>query len=214
MSIGQQNKLGLFEHRAECVELALQDGQIAYFSQAFDEQEADVYWQHCIDSLAWRQDSIRIANKQILIPRLQCWYGDTGTDYRYSGLTLTPLPWPPFLLQIKQRVESLCQHRFNAVLANYYRDGRDSVDWHSDDEAELGVEPVIASLSLGAVRRFEMKHRYNKALRPSNIQLAHGSLLLMKGKTQQYWRHRLPKDVSIAAPRINLTFRMIRSLAA
>ena len=119
------------------------------------------------------------------------------------------LPWPEFLLPIKARIETLCAYSFNSALANYYRDGKDSVDWHSDDEQELGENAVIASLSLGASRVFELKHRYKLSLQPLKTTLSHGSVLIMKGSTQQYWRHRIAKVKHLDEARINLTFRRI-----
>ncbi|MCB1648267.1 MAG: alpha-ketoglutarate-dependent dioxygenase AlkB [Pseudomonadales bacterium] len=202
-----QGSRGLFDRAPEPVILPLQDAVLHYFPAAFAPDEADALLQSCMGSLAWRQDSLRIAGRLIPIPRLQCWYGDAGAQYGYSRLRLSPLPWSRELLFIKSRVESCSGHRFNAVLANYYRDGQDSVDWHSDDEPELG--PVIASVSLGAVRCFEMKHRYQRELKKLKLPLTHGSLLLMTGETQHYWRHRVPKEPAIAQARINLTFRQI-----
>lgn len=209
MSRQLQGGRGLFDLAQEPVTLPLQDAILQYFPATFTPDEADVLLQSCMNSLAWRQDSLRIADRLVPIPRLQCWYGDAGTQYSYSRLRLSPLPWTRELLLIKSRVESCSGHRFNAVLANYYRDGRDSVDWHSDDEPELGQEPVIASLSLGAVRCFELKHRTQRDLKTLKLPLAHGSLLLMEGTTQQHWRHRVPKEPAIGQPRINLTFRQI-----
>lgn len=200
---------GLFALSDDPVSLPLEDGSLSYFPCFFSEAEADALFDDCLHSLAWRQDSLRIADRLIPIPRLQCWYGDTGTDYSYSRLKLIPLPWTDLLQGIRSRVEACSEHAFNAVLANCYRDGRDSVDWHSDDEPELGRQPVIASLSLGAARCFELKHRSKRHLKPLKLTLAHGSLLIMRADTQHHWRHRLPKDPTITAPRINLTFRQI-----
>lgn len=204
-----QGEQGLFALSDEPVSLPLEDGCLQYFPSAFSSSEADALFQACLQTLAWRQDNLCIANRQIPIPRLQCWYGDFGTDYSYSRLKLTPLPWTDLLQSIRSRVETCSEHAFNAVLANCYRDGRDSVDWHSDDEPELGKQPVIASLSLGAARRFELKHRSKRHLKPLKLTLEHGSLLIMSADTQHHWRHRLPKDPAITGPRINLTFRQI-----
>lgn len=147
--------------------------------------------------------------RQVAIPRLQAWYGDPNCTYRYSGLQLNPLPWTPDLLQLKARVEKLCQHTFNSVLLNLYRTGSDSNGWHSDDEKELGEQPVIASLSLGETRRFRLRHKYDKDIAPINLNLSSGSLLCMSGHSQSCWQHCIPKTARTVGPRINLTFRNI-----
>jgi len=188
--------------------LTLPDGELLYIPQAFSTLEAQGFLEHCLRELPWRQDSIRIAGKTIAVPRLQNWFGDPGAHYSYSGITLAPLPWTDPLLEIKARVESLCGVNFNSVLANHYRDGQDSVSWHSDDESELGEHPVIASVSLGASRRFELRHR-QKSSASQRLTLHHGSLLVMLGRTQEFWVHRVPKETAVQAPRINLTFRRI-----
>jgi len=144
----------------------------------------------------------------VAIPRLQAWLGDAGCRYRYSGLTLDPHPWTPILLTLKQRTEACLQRRFNAVLANLYRDGNDSVGWHADNEPELGPNPLIASLTLGAARRFCLRHRRHKA-RKLELILPSGALLVMGGTLQQHWLHALPKSRTAQAPRINLSFRNI-----
>jgi len=209
MSFVKEPVLGLFDDLENGIALPIEDGQLHYFPNAFTETEADVLMQQCTTGLPWRQDRISIAGKLILIPRLQCWLGDTEAQYSYSNLVLSPQPWPQFLSKIKARIETLSAHSFNSALANYYRDGADSVDWHSDDETELGKAPVIASLSLGTSRVFELKHRYKKSLQAVKILLNHGSLLIMKGSTQQYWRHRIAKVKDVYEPRINFTFRRI-----
>jgi alkylated DNA repair dioxygenase AlkB len=145
------------------------------------------------------------------VPRLSAWYGDAGAVYTYSGLRLEPLPWTPVLLEIKQATERLSGTRFNSVLLNLYRDGQDSMGWHSDDEPELGPEPVIASVSLGALRRFVFQHK--KRRWRIALDLEPGSVLLMAGATQHHWRHALPKTRRPVAPRINLTFRTILRLS-
>jgi len=202
--------LDLFAEKEELIIANLEDAQLHYFPHALSKDQADAFLTVCLNEFEWRQDSIRIAGKNIAVPRLQNWYGDEGMDYSYSGIRLTPLPWPEPLLAIKRQVEDISQQRFNSVLANYYRDGNDSVDWHSDDEPELGPQPIIASLSLGATRTFTLKHRFKKQLAPQKIPLQHGSLLVMSGTTQSHWLHRIGKDKHVDQPRINLTFRQIR----
>jgi alkylated DNA repair dioxygenase AlkB len=144
-------------------------------------------------------------------PRLVAWYGDRGSDYTYSGIKLTPRPWTDLLRDIKKRVETVSATAFNSVLLNYYRDNRDSMGFHSDDEPELGVRPIIASLSFGEERTFVLKHKVNKLAKPVRLRLESGSLLLMKGETQRYWKHGIAKTSRPCGPRINLTFRRIVS---
>lgn len=165
--------------------------------------------EYCLQKLPWRQDDIVIAGRTIPIPRLQNWFGDSDMQYSYSGITLQPLPWTEELLEIRGRVESLCGSHFNSVLANYYRDGKDSVGWHSDDEQELGKQPIIASVSFGVTRVFELKHVRNRAHKTLRLSLHHGSALIMGGDTQRQWRHQIPKKKGVTLPRINLTFRNI-----
>jgi len=162
-----------------------------------------------MDDTAWCEEEITVYGKAYLQPRLSAWYGDLA--YSYSGIRLEPLPWTPTLLDIKRRVETLVNHQFNSVLLNYYHDQNDSMGMHSDDERELGPQPTIASLSLGEERTFLLKHKSRKDLKTVKLVLAAGSLLLMQGQTQQYWRHGINKERQACAPRINLTFRNICS---
>jgi len=145
--------------------------------------------------------------KKVAIPRLQAWYGDSHTHYQYSGLQMSPMPWTQTLRAIKEDIEQQLQTSFNSVLINLYRDGNDTVGWHSDDEPELGSEPVIASLSLGEIRDFQLKHKQldKKVIVP----LSSGSLFIMSGTTQSYWRHCIPRTKRVKSARINLTFRRI-----
>lgn len=140
-------------------------------------------------------------------PRLEAWYGDPGAAYTYSGLAHEPLPWTAELQDLRERVESATATTFNSVLANLYRSGADSNGWHADDEPELGEQPVIASLSLGATRRFLLRHRASGER--VELMLEAGSLLVMRGATQQCWQHCVPKQRTVQAPRINLTFRRV-----
>ena len=149
--------------------------------------------------------------KQYSQPRLVAWYGDPDCSYTYSGITLEPLQWTDLLLDIKSRIEYITATTFNSVLLNYYRDHRDSMGLHSDDEPELGEQPEIASLSLGEQRTFVLKHKTNKLAKPVRLKLESGSLLLMKGNTQRYWKHGLSKETRPCGPRVNLTFRRIIS---
>jgi len=162
------------------------------------------------ESLAWDQTRIRMAGKLILIPRLNAWYGDEDAEYRYSGTHFRPLPWIDLLIRIRQLVEQRSGRRFNSVLANLYRDGQDSVAWHADDEPELGRDPFIASLSLGQVRRFQLKHRRDRSISRIDLDLRDNSLLLMGGSLQHHWIHQIPKTRKVVGPRINLTFRWVQ----
>jgi alkylated DNA repair dioxygenase AlkB len=175
-------------------------------------READRVFEQLWDGLEWSQREITLFGRRVLQPRLVAWYGDPEATYRYSGLTLDPLPWHPLLRRLKNRVEESSGYRFNSVLANAYRDGSDSMGWHSDDEKELGPEPVIASVTLGAPRRFLLRPRKRGAGRPSAsiaLPLEHGSLLLMKGKSQQRFQHSLPRTRRKVGLRINLTYRLV-----
>ena len=158
---------------------------------------------------AWEQRAIRIFGQEIPQPRLTAWYGDADARYTYSGLTWEPRPWLPALHRLRQRVEAATGARFNRVLLNQYRTGQDSMGWHADDEPELGPAPAIASLSLGATRRFRLRPRAGLAHAPLSLDLPGGSLLLMRGPTQRHWQHALPKTARPVGPRLNLTFRWV-----
>ena len=162
-----------------------------------------------LDNTPWRAETIDLWGQSVLQPRLIAWYGDPGTTYSYSGIQLKPEPWTNTLLDIKRRIATLCGGQFNSVLLNYYRDHKDSMGFHSDDEPELGIRPMIASLSLGEERRFQLKHRHVRELRVVTIPLREGSLLVMRGDTQQNWRHGIPKERLHCGPRVNLTFRSV-----
>ncbi len=209
MTLPANTQLAFDADLASAELVTLPDGELLYFPQAFSARQAQQFLDHCLHELPWRQDRILIAGRSILVPRLQNWFGDPGALYSYSGIALSPLPWTAMLHDIKSRVEALCHVRFNSVLANHYRDGRDSVSWHSDDEPELGGHPVIASVSFGASRRFELRHRYKRSQPTLRLNLDHGSVLVMRGTTQAFWRHQVPKEEGVNTPRINLTFRQI-----
>ena len=161
--------------------------------------------QQLMDELQLEQGVVSVYGQRYLIPRLQAWYGEH--DYRYSGESLSAQPMTELLTQLMGDCEQQAESSFNSVLVNYYRDGRDRMGWHSDDEHELGSQPVIASLSLGACRDFDLKHKESgEKLR---IALSDGSLLVMAGATQHFWRHALPQRLRCKAPRLNLTFRYV-----
>lgn len=189
------------------VSIPLRDGRLALWPDAFAFPEADRLLARLRAQLPWAQETLVIFGRERLVPRLVSWHGDPGTQYRYSGRLHQSAPWTPALLAVRQRVESLAGCGFNSVLANLYRDGRDGMGWHADDEPELGPEPLIASLSLGATRRFRLRHRRGGAA--LTLELTHGSLLLMSGPLQRHWVHCVPKTARPVGPRINLTFRSI-----
>lgn len=170
--------------------------------------EADALLAGLLEQVPWEVHRIRMFGRSVDSPRLSCWIGDPGTGYVYSGARFEPRPWPALLQALRPRIDEAAGVAMNSVLANLYRDGRDAMGWHSDDEPELGPRPVIASLSLGGTRRFVFRHR-REPERKYELPLGHGSLLLMKGDTQADWKHALPRTARPVAPRINLTFRRI-----
>lgn len=162
-----------------------------------------------IAEIAWRRESITLFGKKHMQPRLICWMGDPGCAYRYSGKRHEPAPWHPLVSDLRRRVEALAGAAFNSVLLNLYRDGNDSMGFHADDEPELGPEPIIASLSLGAERAMQFRHRHDRALPAKRLPLADGSLLVMRGGTQANWKHAIPKMRKPVGARVNLTFRRV-----
>lgn len=173
--------------------------------------QADALFAQLQATIPWETHRIRIYGREVDSPRLSCWIGDEDATYVYSHTRFEPRPWTPGLTALRDRLEVACDARFNSVLANLYRNGHDSMGWHSDNEAELGPQPVIASLSLGAVRRFRLKPRRAENARSVHvIELGHGSLLRMAGDTQRLYLHDLPKTSAAVGPRINLTFRQLR----
>lgn len=185
----------------------LGDSEIHYVANAFTGQETDRLFKSLLNLIPWQTATLTIASHNRPLPRLQCWMADQGQTYSYSGLKLTPRPWNPDVLRIKARLEHLCEHSFNSVLLNCYRDGSDSVSWHADDEAELGLNPIVASVSLGAERMLEFKPKLNLSTPKKQIMLENGSILIMGKTVQNNWLHQLPKLSGYIAPRISLTFR-------
>ncbi|CAN5918942.1 alpha-ketoglutarate-dependent dioxygenase AlkB [soil metagenome] len=189
--------------------LFLPDGELTFHPAFFPPADSDRLLQGLVQDTPWRQDKIRLFGKEIDQPRLTAWYGDPGKSYTYSGLRLEPLPWTPLLLEIKSRVEKEVNVTFNSVLLNLYRHGQDSMGWHSDDEPELGQNPPIASVSFGGSRRFSLRHKFRKEVERVSLELGHGSLLVMSGPTQHFWKHQVAKTAKVVEPRLNLTFRVI-----
>jgi alkylated DNA repair dioxygenase AlkB len=184
------------------------DGEVFFYSGFFTPNESDRLFAELNSGTHWQQDTIQIFGKCVPLPRLTAWYGDEGKSYTYSGIEQHPQPWTSALSSIKARIEKAANVKFNSVLLNLYRNGRDSVAWHSDDEPELGKNPTIGSVSFGGTRRFSLKHKQLQD-RKVEIDLTHGSFLLMQGETQHYWRHQVSKTTRSVEPRINLTFRII-----
>ena len=186
----------------------LPDAHIIYYPDLFEKETADVIFENLLNTTPWQQDDIRVFGKTHAQPRLTALFGNEGKPYSYSNIMMQPHLWNETLLRIKKRIETVSEVYFTTVLLNLYRDGKDSNGWHSDNEKELGKNPIIASVSFGASRNFHLKHN-SKPLKQT-IVLEHGSLLLMKGTTQHFWKHQVPKTMKPIGPRINLTFRVIR----
>lgn len=186
------------------------DGELYLVKQFYSRPESDLLFLKFEATLAWQEEALFIYGKWCKAPRLMCWYGDPGACYLYSGVDHQPNPWTDELLAVKDKVERQCLGSFNSVLANLYRDGRDSMGCHADDEKELGRNPLIASLSLGDERLFKLHHKKRKE--NLEINLGHGDLLVMSGALQHHWVHSIPKTRKLKRPRINLTFRKIWAL--
>ncbi|MFD1095311.1 alpha-ketoglutarate-dependent dioxygenase AlkB family protein [Salegentibacter chungangensis] len=189
--------------------IILPDSDLIYYRDFLVEKEAQQFLKIFIEEFPWRQDKIKLFGKEHLQPRLTALFADNAKPYTYSGITMQPDEFPEPLLKIKHRAEEVCGTKFTTCLANLYRDGQDSMGWHADDEKELGKNPVIASVSLGAERMFHLKHKQEKSLK-HKLRLENGSLFLMQGLTQHFWKHQIPKTKKVTAPRINLTFRKIK----
>lgn len=198
----------LFASSGQIERLGAVDAELTFIHGFYEPQACACFMQRLLDETPWRQESITVWGKEYLQPRLSAWHGDSGSSYAYSGLNLRLNPWTPTLRHIRADIERRTQCRFNSVLLNLYRNERDGVGWHSDNERELGPMPVIASLSFGATRVFRLRHKKN-VQRPIAIDLTDGSLLIMAGATQRCWHHAILKESLPKGPRINLTFRTI-----
>lgn len=187
----------------------LPDAEIIYFPNFLPEEKAHSLFYELLENTLWQQDEITVYGKKHLQPRLTALYGNEGMSYSYSNIVMHPHAWTLPLQEIKSLVESVSETVFTTVLLNYYRDGNDGNGWHADNEKELGVNPIIASLSLGTERNFQLKHNTDLTQK-KNIILGNGSLLLMRGTTQHFWKHQVPKTAKAIGSRINLTFRSIK----
>lgn len=187
------------------------DAELSYAASFYGPDDADRLFQDLQAELAWEQHRVKLFGKEHPAPRLSAWHGDPGASYGYSGRRYAPHAWTPALVEIQADLEKHLGQRFNSVLANRYRDGADSMGWHSDNESELGENPVIASFSFGEPRRFILRHRSRAEEADVKLMLAHGSLLIMAGTCQKAWKHQLPKSKKVHGERINLTFRLIKN---
>jgi alkylated DNA repair dioxygenase AlkB len=175
----------------------------------FSNEIADLDFHYLVNQLPWSGGSLKIFGKEYEIPRRQAFFADTDLGYSYSGKSLHKSPWDARVKNIKSLIEQSAEVHFNACLANLYRDGKDSNGWHADNEKELGVNPIIGSVSYGATRVFHLKH--NETKEKMSFELSHGSLLIMGGSIQHYWKHQIPKTKRVNEPRVNLTFRKLFS---
>lgn len=199
-----------FEPRpgAPGLRIELPQADLYYWSRWVAPELADRWFEQLVAETPWEQPTIRLYGKTFAVPRQVAWYGDPEARYRYSGLVHEPLPWTDLLAEIRDRVQLDTGSALNAVLLNLYRDGQDAMGWHSDDEPELGAEPVVVSLNLGATRRFDLRRKGVNRIEHS-LSLEHGSLLVMSGSTQHHWQHQIARTRKVASPRLNLTFRRI-----
>ncbi len=191
----------------ETINLLPRDGVVNYYGRIFDNPDSDRFFSLLLHHIEWRNDEAIIFGKKIVTSRKAAWYGSRPFEYTYSNITKTALPWTETLLELKSRVEERTGETFNSCLLNLYHSGSEGMAWHSDGEADLLKNGAIASLSLGAERKFAFKHKLTGAR--VELILAHGSLLVMKGASQTYWLHRLPVTRRVHTPRVNLTFRTI-----
>lgn len=188
-------------------ELLPYDGSVIYHGSFLSGDEADALFAELLEAEPWEEHHLTMFGRRIPEPRRSVWHAGDGLSYTYSGVPRRAFPWTPTLRNLADRCEAVAGAAFNGVLVNLYRDGNDSMGWHSDDERELGPEPVIASLSLGAIRAFDLRHRQTGET--VRTLLPHGSLLVMSGASQASWHHRVPRAARTRSARINLTFRRL-----
>ena len=199
-----------FEERFEPIEFDFQnEGRVIYFPNFLKLEEANELFNVLKSKTEWHQPEVKVYGKVYPVPRLVAWYGNV--EYGYSSFKHQPLTFPEFLLKVKERIKTLSDSDFNGVLLNYYRSGNDKMGWHSDNEKELGDNPIIASLNLGVSRRFDFRKK-NESKSKISLELENGSLLIMKGNFQSFWEHQVPAQKKVRGERINLTFRLIYSI--
>lgn len=190
------------------INLNLEGADITYYPNFFNTEDSNLYLKNLLKTINWQQDTITVYGKKHLQPRLTAFYADNGKTYKYSNIIMQPHTFKNDLLKIKNKIETKLKIKFTSCLANLYRNGNDGNGWHADNEKELGKNPIIASVTFGAERSFQFKHKTNKLLK-TKLTLQHGSLLLMQGETQKNWLHQIPKTKKNIGKRINLTFRII-----
>jgi alkylated DNA repair dioxygenase AlkB len=186
----------------------IENGEYIFYPKFFSKTESDSLLKGLKNNIVWKQESMNMYGKKIDFPRLTAWYGNNDKAYSFSGITLQPLPWTNEILKIRNSIEPIAKTIFNSVLLNLYRDGNDSISWHTDAEKELGINPIIASVNFGATRKFQLRHMKTKE--KIELELTHGSLLIMQGEIQHFWQHQVPKTSKAVGERINLTFRVIK----
>lgn len=186
----------------------INNGEYLFYPEFLSKSESDNYFHLLKNEILWKQESMNMYGKQVMFPRLTAWYGDNDKPYTFSGITLRPHSWTKELFEIKNKIEPIANTQFNSVLLNQYRNGNDSISWHTDAEKELGLNPIIGSVNFGATRKFQLRHIKTKE--KIEIELTHGSLLIMQGELQHFWQHQVPKTTQEVSERINLTFRVIK----
>ena len=184
----------------------IENGEYIFYPNFFSKPESDSLLKNLRSNIIWKQESMNMYGKKIDFPRLTAWYGNNDKAYSFSGITLQPLSWTSEILTIKSKIEPVAKTKFNSVLLNLYRDGNDSISWHTDAEKELGNNPVIASVNFGATRKFQLRHIKKKE--KLEFELTHGSFLIMQGELQHFWQHQIPKKSKVVSERINLIFRV------
>lgn len=202
---GSEKETNLFPQKGLNI---IRNGEFIYLPNFFTKQESDFLFNLLKINVLWKQESMNMYGKRVDFPRLTSWYGDNDKPYSFSGITLDPNPWTKELLEIKAKIEPIADVNFNSVLLNRYRNGSDSISWHTDAEKELGLNPIIASVNFGATRNFQLRHIETKE--KIDIDLSHGCLLIMQGELQHFWQHQIPKTTKPVNERINLTFRVIK----
>lgn len=201
-------RMTLFKH-TEPIIFNLKDADVIYYPDFFTLEESHKYFNSLLENTNWQEDDITLFGKTYKQPRLTALYGNNNKPYSYSNITMHPELFNTELLTIKEEIESVIETSFTTCLLNLYRNGQDSNGWHADDEKELGNNPIIASVSFGATRKFQLKHKTDPSQKLT-IELQSGSLLIMKGETQHFWKHQIPKTKKEVGKRINLTFRYIK----
>jgi alkylated DNA repair dioxygenase AlkB len=203
--------MDLFSQEDRTVEIfTVLDGEILFIRNFLSPTESQKYYEALLETINWKQEQISFYGKTHLVPRKTAWYGNEGLNYTYSGIKCFPEKWTKELLEIKNEIEKFIpEEDFTSVLLNLYNNGNDKMGWHADNEKELGINPTIASVSLGETRRFDIKHKQNPDLN-FKFELTSGSLLIMRGALQHHWLHQIPAQKKLVNPRINLTFRTIK----